>query len=216
MSMWTGAAATAQGALTEPDCAQASVTIAIRKNVLTIIFMPSLFENFFDEFHGLRVVTLSEPEDRFFPHLHRSVALCDLHQFPQRGLLVGLAERVDELLLDAQVFLGVVQLRQEINRLASGLLVEPEDGLLPYFDIAGRAGDIEKLRPRARAVGLRQREENLFADLQVGVRVVDFDQLLLARLVAVLAQAENSLFAQLGVAAGARDLAQFAADALAG
>src|SRR5215467_8647269 len=46
MSMWTGAAATAQGALTGPDCAQASVTIAIRKNVLTIIFIPSIFVSF--------------------------------------------------------------------------------------------------------------------------------------------------------------------------
>src|SRR5215475_14025914 len=119
MSMWTGAAATPQVALTEPDCAQASVTIAIRKNVLTIIFIPPLFENLFDEFHCLGVAALPEPEDRFLPHLHRSGALCDLHQLPQRGLLVGLAEREDELILDVDVFLGVVQLRQEINRLAS-------------------------------------------------------------------------------------------------
>src|SRR5262249_18343703 len=76
-------------------------------------------------------------------------------------------------------------------------------------------GDVEKLRPRARAVGLRQREENLFADLRVGVRVIDFDQLLHARLVAALAQAEDGLLAQLDVAAGARDLAQFGAGALA-
>src|SRR5215510_16123837 len=189
MSMGTAAAAAAQGALTEPDCAQASVTIAIRKNVLTTIFIPSLFENVLDEFHGLGVAALPEPEDRFLPHLHRGVALCDLHQLPQRGLLVGLAEREDELLLDAAVVLGVVQLRQEINRLASVLLADPEDGLLPHFDIFGRAGDVEKLRPPAGAAGLRQREENLFADLRVGVRVVDFDQLLHARLVAVLAQA---------------------------
>src|SRR5262249_18214976 len=108
MSMGTGAAATAQGALTEPACAQTSVTIAIRKNVLTIIFIPSLFENFFDEFHCLGVAALPEPEDRFLPHLHRSVALCDLHQLPQRGLLLGLAEREDELLLDVDVLLGVV------------------------------------------------------------------------------------------------------------
>src|SRR5262247_3453838 len=155
MSMGTAAAATAQGALTEPDCAQASVTIAIRKNVLTTIFIPSLFENVLDEFHGLGVLTLPEPEDRFFPHLHRSVALCDLHQLPQRGLLVGLAEREDELLLDVAIVLGVVQLRQDINLLASGLLADPEDGLLPHFYIAGRAGDVEKLRPRPRAVGLR-------------------------------------------------------------
>src|SRR5262245_27337899 len=217
MSMGTGAAATAQGALTEPACAQASVTIAIRKNVLTTIFIPSLFEfeNFFYEFRGLGIATLPEPEDRFLPHLHRSVALCDLHQLPQRGLLAGLAEREDELLLDAAVVLGVVQLRQEINLLASGLLAEPENGLLPHFDIVGRAGDVEKLRPRARAVGLRQREENLFADLRVGVRVVDFDQLLHARLVAALAQAEDRLLAQLDFAAGARDLAQFGAGALA-
>src|SRR5215470_19111353 len=191
MSMWTGAAATAQGVLTEPDCAQASVTIAIRKNVLTIIFVPSLLENFFDEFDGLGVAALPEPEDRFFPHLHRSVALCDLHQLPQRGLLVGLAEREDELLLDVAVVLGVVQLRQEINRFASGLLAEPEDGLLAQLDIVGRAGDVEKLRARARAVCLRQREENLFADFRVGVRVVDFDQLLHTLLAAVLAQAED-------------------------
>src|SRR5262245_58916017 len=214
MSMGTGAATTAQGALTEPACAQASITSAIRKNVLTIIFIPSLFENVFDEFHGLGVLTLPQPEDRFLPHLHRSVALCDLHQLPQRGLLVGLAEREDELFLDAAVVLGVVQLRQEINCLAPGLLAEPEDGLLPHFDIVGSAGDVGKLRPRARAVGLRQREENLFADLRVGVSVVDFDQLLHARLVAVLAQAEDRLLAQLDVAAGARDLAQFAAGAL--
>src|SRR5262249_52440758 len=92
---------------------------------------------------------------------------------------------------------------------------EPEDGLLPHFDIFGGTGDVEKLRPRARAVRLRQREENLFADLRVGVRVVDFDQLLHARLVAALAQSEDRLLAQLDVAAGARDLAQFAAGALA-
>src|SRR5262245_40420481 len=162
-----GAAATTQGALTEPTCTQASVTSAIRKNVLTIIFIPSLFENFFDEFDGLGVAALPEPEDRFLPHLHRSVPLCDLHQFPQRGLLVGLAEREYELLLDAFVVLGVIQLRQEINRLAYVLLAEPEDGLLSHFDVVGRAGDVEKLRPRARAVGLRQSEENLFADLCV-------------------------------------------------
>src|SRR5262245_65476389 len=112
MSMGTGAAATAHGALPEPACMQASVTIAIRKNVLTIIFMPSLLENFFDEFHCLGVAALPEPEDRFLPHLHRSVAFRDLHQLPQRGILVGLAEREDELLLDVAIVLGVVQLRQ--------------------------------------------------------------------------------------------------------
>src|SRR5262245_6050834 len=143
MSMEIGAAATAQGALTEPACAQASVTSAIRKNVLTIIFTPSLFENLFDEFDGIGVAALPEPEDRFLPHLHRSVPLCDLHQLPQRGLLLGLAEREDELVLDAFVDLGVVQLRQDINHLASGLLAEPEDGLLSHFDVVGRAGDIE-------------------------------------------------------------------------
>src|SRR5262245_61111609 len=194
-----GTVATACATLTEPACAQASVTIAIRKNVLTIIFIPSLFENFFDEFHGLGVAALPEPEDRSLPHLHRSVALCDLHQLPQRGLLLGLAEREDELLLDAAVVLGVVQLRQELNLLASVLLAEPEDGLLPHFDIVGSAGDVDKLRPRARAIGLRQSEENLFADLRVRVRVIDFDQLLHARLVAALAQAEDSLLAQLDV-----------------
>src|SRR5215475_5060679 len=216
--MGTAAAVAACATLTDPTwlaCAQASVISAIRKNVLTVIFIPSLFENFFNEFRGLGVAALADPEDRFFPHLHRSVALCDLHQLPHRGLLVGLAERVDELILDAPVFLGVVQLRQEINRLASGLLPEPEDGLLPNFDIVGRAGDVEKLRLRARATGLRQREENLLADLRVGVRVVDFEQFLLARFATVLAQAEDRLLAQLDVAAGARDLAQFGAGALA-
>src|SRR5262247_1106548 len=99
--MWIGATATACATLTEPACAQASVTSAIMKNVLTIIFIPSLFENFLDEFHGLGVAALPEPEDRFLPHLHRSVPLCDLYQLPQRGLLVGLAEREYELLLDA-------------------------------------------------------------------------------------------------------------------
>ena len=91
--MGAGAAATACVAVTEPACAQASVTSVIKKSVLTIIFIVALFENFFDEFRGIGVVTLPEQEDRLLPHFHRSVALCDLHQLPQRGFLLGLAER---------------------------------------------------------------------------------------------------------------------------
>ena len=62
---------------------------------------------------------------------------------------MGLAEREDELFLDAGVALGIVQLRQEINRLAFVLLAKPENGLLPHFNIISRAGDVEKLRPPA-------------------------------------------------------------------
>ena len=121
---------------------------------------------------------------------------------------MGLADE-DELFLDAGVALGIVQLRQEINRLAFVLLAKPENGLLPHFNIISRAGDVESFaRPRGCRSASARREP--FADRRVGIRVVDFDQLLHARLVAVLAQAEDGLLA-LDVAAGARDLAQFAA-----
>src|SRR2546426_8654959 len=117
----------------------------------------------------------------------------DRDQLVNHLLVVGISERIQDLIFDLFILLRVVKAHQGVDRLFASTAAEGADRRLAQLDVVGATSDLQQSCASALAFTLPEAANYRLADFKVLSRIVNLEQSIKSRLARTVRDVRDSV-----------------------